>query len=108
MLENKVVTVSLIKEKEEHFLVFNFDESIKLNLKSTSHDEIRLFFSSLISNLKNEEFILEFDKNNTEVTEVLVIEVAEEYVKQLNTDITKICADKDFMIFKNTSNEGSM
>ncbi|HAX03010.1 MAG: hypothetical protein A2Y45_06215 [Tenericutes bacterium GWC2_34_14] len=99
MSETKKIHVELEKIEDEHFIVFKFEEPLKLNLKSSKHEDIRGLFSKLITNLLDEDFDLEYVKE-TSVTEVLVKEVAEEYISQLSIDLNSIKSDQDFIKFK--------
>lgn len=96
MSEIKTIFVELEKVADEHFLVFKFDAPLRLNLKSSNHDDIRNLFSKLIAHLLDEEFKLEFNKETT-ITEGLVKEVAEEYVSQLIIDLENIRKDQGFL-----------
>jgi len=102
MSEIKTVFVELEKVDDAHFLIFKFDNPLKLNLKSSDHDDIRNLFSKLITHLVDEEFKLEFNKD-TAVSEALVKEVAEEYVSQLMIDLESIKKDQSFMKYKEIS-----
>jgi hypothetical protein len=96
MSEIKTIIVELEKVADEHFLVFKFDDPLRLNLKSSNHDDIRNLFSQLIAHLLDEEFELEFNKETT-IAEGLVKEVAEEYVSQLIIDLKSIKKDQGFL-----------
>ena len=98
MSEIKKIQVELEKIEDEHFIVFKFEEPLKLNLKSSNHDDIRILFSKLITNLVEDDFELEYVKEST-VTEILVKEVAEEYISQLRIDLNNIKKDPDFKKF---------
>lgn len=99
MSEIKTISVELEKNAEEHFLIFKFDDPLRLNLKSSNHDDIRNLFSNLIAHLLDEDFNLEFNQNTT-ITEGLVKEVADEYVSQLIIDLENIKKDQGFLKYK--------
>ncbi len=92
------IEVELIKVDENHFLVFKFEEELKLDLRCKESATLKTLFGDLIKNLLQFEYTITL--KNTEVEEVLVVEVAKKYVEQLKTDLLLIKESDEYKILK--------
>ena len=89
----ETIDVTIERSGEQVFLVFNFENVLKMNLTSNNQEEMKIFFQKLIAKLFNDytssekEYALNFkDCDGSD----LFHDVAEKYVSSLNSEIQSI------------------
>lgn len=91
-MENKVV--QLKEENKRDILIFNINSNLtkKIDLNDKNQTYLRELFYDIINQAFEEdfEFVLEVD---SEYKKNLYIEISEEYIKQLNSELKKIIQD---------------
>ncbi|MBQ7105130.1 MAG: hypothetical protein IJN90_04665 [Bacilli bacterium] len=90
MQETDKIVVDLKIEEENDFLIFNFDNPIKLNLNTCSNDDLKKVFCEVL------KLIVEGNKKTFKLevaqdyTKELFKDVFTEYIKIINEEINKI------------------
>lgn len=90
MQETDKIIVNLKTEEENDYLIFNFDNPIKLNLNTCSNDDLKRVFSEVLKMIiegNKKEFKLDIDQN---YTKELFKDVFNEYIRIINEEINKI------------------
>lgn len=88
---SKVINVFLRKENERDYLVFDFEDEITVCLNDDNcQSDLKKVFSKLLERLMDEKIELKF-KDTPEYKTGLYIEVCEEYIKDLNREISTVC-----------------
>lgn len=88
--ENKIINVHLEKIDELDYMVFEFEEEMKVCLNTeTSQNELKAIFSNLLDELIQQPIKLEFIER-TDYKTVLYTDVCREYIKDLNREISNV------------------
>lgn len=88
--ENRIINVHLKKDNKKDYLVFEFDEDIKVCLNSdSSQNELKRVFSAILTLIIKEPVTLEFI-DSSEYNTGLYIDVCKEYIRDLNKEITVV------------------
>ncbi len=91
-MNREIINVKLVEEDGTDYLVFYFadDDLFKLNLNSEeSQNELKKLFCKLLSRLIENDLSLEFQENK-EYSKKLYIDIFEEYISDLNKEITQV------------------
>lgn len=90
MQETDKIIVDLKTEEENDYLIFNFDNPIKLNLNTCSNDDLKQIFCEVLKMIiegNKKEFKLDIAQD---YTKELFKDVFKEYIKIINEEINKI------------------
>ena len=83
----KNIDVNLVEENDgDFYLVFSFDENIKICLTSSDSSDLKEFFVKLMNELIKENFVLVFNSEDQDIYS----NISRTYVQQLNTEIKSI------------------
>lgn len=84
---HKEIDVMIDEIDDKAFMVFNFEEPIKIDLTSDDQENIKMMFYNILREFINDqEIIFKFNKEK----EDLYSEVAEKYIKHLNTELKSL------------------
>lgn len=88
--EDKIINVHLEKREIKDYMIFKFEEEIVICLNEESgQSEFKTLFSVLLTELIKNPFKLEYIENK-EYKVGLYIDVCQEYVKDLNREISNV------------------
>lgn len=84
---HKEIEVIINEVDDKAYMVFNFEEPIKIELTSDDQENIKLMFYNILSEfVNNQEIIFKFNKER----EDLYSEVVEKYIKHLNAELKSL------------------
>lgn len=84
---HKEIEVLIEEIDEKAYMVFNFEEPIKIELTSDDQENIKkMFYNILREFVNNQEMSFKFNKK----TDDLYSEVVEKYIKHLNTELKSL------------------
>ena len=87
-MAKKSIKARLTEDGERNELVFEFNPELRIDLNSDDQRQLRVIFYHVVNQLFEDE--IEFEFTNDGATRVIYIEIADEYIKQLNEEIRKI------------------
>ncbi len=88
--EDKIVNVRLEKREKNDYMIFEFEEEIVVSLNEESgQSELKTLFSVLLTELMQKTVKLEYIENN-DYKVGLYIDVCQEYIKDLNREISNV------------------
>lgn len=88
--ENKTVNVHLEKREKSDFMVFEFDEELAVCLnEENGQSELKNVFSVILTELIKNPIKLEY-RENKDYMVGLYIDVCQEYLKDLNREISNV------------------
>lgn len=88
--EDKVINVHLENRDKKDYMIFEFEEEIVVCLNEESgQNELKNVFSALLTELIQNPVKLEYIENR-EYKIVLYIDVCQEYIKDLNREISNV------------------
>lgn len=90
-MNKQEIMVDLITDGEKELLVFNFDETISLDLTSESPEDLKSFFQKLLKKIENKNVEIKFNETDRKD---LFYDVAKKYVEHLKTEISSIVSQK--------------
>lgn len=74
----------VVKEDDKHFISIGIDSAdVRIPMSEDNPDDVKRAFNKLIVRLRSGEFEISFDETGDD----LFVQVAKEYVAQLNRDI---------------------
>lgn len=89
---NKEIDVNVLTEDKKTYIVFNFENAIKLEITSDNSEDIKkVFYEILRYIIEHESIIFKFKKNNDD----LYNDIAEKYINDLNNEL--IALKNDFL-----------
>ena len=81
---NNKIEVLITEDKDKAYLVFNFDEPIKIEITSDDQGNTKkMFYKILEKFVDNQDISFNFNKERDD----LYSEVAEKYINHLNTEL---------------------
>ena len=84
---HKEIEVLIDEIDDKAYMVFNFEEPIRIELTSDDQENIKKVFYNILREFVNDqEMSFKFDKK----TEDLYSDVAEKYIKHLNTELKSL------------------
>ena len=90
MQETGEIIVNLKNEQENDYLIFNFENPIRLNLNTCSNENLKQVFCEVLKMIvdgNRKKFKLDIDQG---YTKELFKDVFKEYIKIINEEIDKI------------------
>lgn len=88
--ENKIIKVHLEKKETQDYMIFEFEENIDVCLNQESgQNEMKAVFSLLLTELIQNPIELEYVENK-DYKVGLYIDVCQQYIKDLNKEISKV------------------
>lgn len=81
---NNEIIVNILTEEEKTYIVFNFEQPIKLEITSDSKETIKNVFYEILNHIINDNFItFEFIRTG----EDLYNDITEKYIQDLNNEL---------------------
>lgn len=79
------IIVKVEETADKAYLIFNFDEPLKLELTSDDREKMKVLFSTILNNIiSNQEVTFKFDSQNKND---LYTEISDKYIKDLNSEL---------------------
>lgn len=94
MTDNKeveTIKVEVFEDGDEYFMLFNFNDPIRITLTSSDSTLLKTFFVQLIENMKNGKFKLVFESE----AEDIYSNITRSYIQHLNTEISTIFTEME-------------